>query len=110
MTAVLLCGIAALALWCTAIASGEASDDLTFGEWHHFHLGLALWLVGLLFSWRMPGWLGAALMMDDAIQHAGQRWWLGPASRISLFHWLYGQTFYRWTLIRKLNRWLDRLH
>jgi len=95
-------------VFIVAVCFGPQRDDLRGREMHHAYLGVALALIGLAFDWRALAWAGVAILADDSVQHAAQRWWLGPQSRLSLLHRLYGKTLYRWAWVRRLNEWLDR--
>jgi multisubunit Na+/H+ antiporter MnhB subunit len=105
MILTIIAGAAALLLFALAMR-GPQLDDLRWREVHHEYIGLILLLIGIALRSLWVASAGAALMVDDAIQHAFQRWG-GTSSRISLVHWLYGVTFYRWRLMQRLNAWLD---
>ena len=105
MIYVALIGFAAL--WWAALVLGPQVDDLRIAEFHHAHIGVALAVLGLAFGSPLVAWIGVAVLADDSIQHAAQRWWLGSSSRFSLLHWLYGKTLYRLAWVRRLNSFLD---
>ena len=107
MTLLLILALLAFVLFAFAML-GPQVDDLRWGEAHHAYWGALL----VLAAWPMHlvplAALGTVLLLDDAWQHAVQRFGDWPAYRSPL-HIAYGWVYRRWAWVRRLNAWLDRV-
>jgi hypothetical protein len=109
------------AVFLAAVAIEPQFNDLRYAAMHHGYLGALLVVAGFagLTVWsaahrwrRRIAWVlaicGMILIVDDAVQHAIQRWADWPDFRSPLNR-LYGATLWKIPAIAEVNRWLDRL-
>lgn len=107
MTAFDAGALALAALFLAAVWLGPDRGDLNPRQAHHGYWGAALYALARLLGWSWVAWVGLALLADDALQHAVQRWLRRPAFR-SPVHRLYGLAW-RLSWVRRLNAAIDRL-
>lgn len=105
-------GFVAAAVFATAMFFPRSAFrtyplDLTPRAMHHEYLGAVILVVSAVMGAEFFAALGAALMWDDAVQHAVQwatgRTWHTPLVRA------YADAYARYGWLRALNRWLDEL-
>lgn len=83
------------------------NKELSFKQWHHGYLGIALCLIGGLGHKTLFLVLGGILVIDDVLEHSVQfvtkSEWHSPLRR------LYTIFYVRIGWVRAVNAWLDRV-